>query len=277
MVKIDNFNYNKASVKTDNSNYNKVSVKTDSAVKLIETLKDLGVFKEKRKPRASKAKKPLSEDIRQDNDMKGYVEPVQVRVEADRQGLTDEDVETKTNALVAQIRGEIAQNRIDDLQRSRKDLFTLFNAVQPRIERTQQAVPSSYDPFFRQSTTITDVPDTEEERFTETLNEGGPDVEPAKQETIFTPEEQEIEQQQSQELVKKQKERVRRIRDARKAFTDSYGLPEVPSTADVSTKTMREYFINFMVKTNNDYDSKILTNSSLMRKAMIEIIDSTIL
>ena len=261
-------------VKIDNSNYNKVSVKTDSAVKLIQTLKDLGVFKEKRKPRASKAKKPLSEDIRQDNDMKGYVEPVQVRVEADTQGLTDEDVETKTNALVAQIRGEIAQNRIEDLQRTTQNLFRLFNAVQPRIERTQQDVPSSYDPFFRQSTTITDLPDTEEERFTETLNEGGPDVEPAKQETIFTPEEQEIEQQ-GQELVKKQ--RLRTIRDKRKAFTDSYGLPELPATGDVDTKTMRDYFINFMDNTNNEYDSRILQSKVNMRNAMIEIIDSTII
>ena len=260
-------------VKIDNSNYNKVSVKTDSAVKLIQTLKDLGVFKEKRKPRASKAKKPLSEDIRQDNDMKGYVEPVQVRVEADTQGLTDEDVETKTNALVAQIRDEVAQNRIEDLQRTTQNLFRLFNAVQPRIERTQQDVPSSYDPF-KQTATVYQLPDVEEERFTETLNEGGPDVEPAKQETIFTPEEQEIEQQ-GQELVKKQ--RLRTIRDKRKAFTDSYGLPELPATGDVDTKTMRDYFINFMDNTNNEYDNKILQSKVNMFKAMVEIINSTII
>lgn len=263
--------------KFNNSNYNKVSVKTDSAVKLIETLKDLGVFKEKRKPRASKPKKSSlpDEEIRQEGDMgPGFTQPTQVRVEADTQGLTDEDVETKTNALIAQIRDEVAQNRIDDLQRTTQNLFTLFNAVQPKIQRGESTFSQPIEPF-KQTATVYQLPDVEEERFTKSLNEGGPDIEPVKQETIFPTEEQQIEQQ-GQEIVKKQ--RLRTVRDKRKAFTDSYGLPELKLQKDFeNTNKLREYFINFMDNTNNDYDKKILSNGSKMYKTMIEIIDSTIL
>lgn len=267
-------------VKIDNSNYNKVSVKTDSAVKLIETLKDLGVFKEKRKsaPRRKKTSLP-SEDIRQDNDMgAGFTAPTQVRVEADTQGLTEEDVKTKTDALVAKIRDEVAQNRLEDLQKTTQNLFTLFTAVQPRIQRSEESLKKPFTPFT-QSTTITEEPyveepDIQERPFTGTLNEGAPEEESTKQENIFTTEEKEIEQQ-GQELVKKQ--RLRTIRDKRKIFTDSYKLPELPDSKDVDTKTMKDYFINFMDKTKNEYDSKILQNKVNMFKAMTDIIGSTIL
>lgn len=262
-------------VKIDNSNYNKVSVKTDSAVKLIETLKDLGVFKEKRKsaPRRKKASLP-SEDIRQDNDMgAGFTQPTQVRVEADTQGLSEEDVKTQTDALVAKIRDEVAQNRIDDLQKTTQNLFSLFTAVQPRIQRTEESFNKPFNPFT-QSATVFQLPDVEERQFSGTLNEGAPEEESEKQETIFTPEEEEIEQQ-GQELVKKQ--RLRTIRDKRKIFTDSYKLPELPDSKDVDTKTMKDYFINFMDKTKNEYDSRILQNKVNMFKAMTDIIGSTIL
>jgi hypothetical protein len=66
--------------KINNTNYNKVSVKTDSMVKMIEQLSKLGVFKEKRKPSNEKRKprkknKVSDDEIKQDSDMVGSVEP----------------------------------------------------------------------------------------------------------------------------------------------------------------------------------------------------------
>jgi hypothetical protein len=237
--------------KIDNSNYNKISVKTDSTVKLIETLKDLGVFKEKRKnrPRTTSGKTPL----RSESTGKAYTE--QIRVQPDTQ-LTDsekEDINNKTNALIAQIRDEVAQNRIEDLQKTGQALFTLFSSIPQRINRPEQQ--QSFDPFERKEEVYL-LPDTEEREFSKTPSQGAPEVQSEKQETIFPA-----------------TQRKRSIFEKRKAYTDKFGLSPLPNPNDVSTKDMLEYYTEFINTTNETFNNKITTSKKKMFDEMLGFIN----
>lgn len=237
--------------KIDNSNYNKISVKTDSIVKLIETLKDLGVFKEKRKtrPRTTSAKTP----IRSESTGEAYTE--QIRVQPDTQ-LTDsekEDINNKTNALIAQIRDEVAQNRIEDLQKTGQALFTLFSSIPQRINRPEQQ--QSFDPFERKEEVYL-LPDTEERQFSKTPSPGAPEVQSEKQETIFPA-----------------TQRKRSIFEKRKAYTDKYGLSPLPNPNDVTTKDMLDYYTEFINTTNETFNNKIITSKKKMFDEMVGFIN----
>ena len=251
--------------KIDNSNYNKISVKTDSTVKLIETLKDLGVFKEKRKPRRPKQKQ--EEDIRQEGDIgPGYTKelPTQIRVEPEKQLLTSEDIDTRANALIAQLKDDIAQNRLEDLQRTGQALYSLYSAVQPKIQRTEFKQP--YDPFAQQQQQqIYLLPDIEEREFSGTLSEGAPPEESLKQETIFTPEQSSV----------KLKVRKTGVADKYKRFQEYYELPPFPKAGEFGLAAMQKYYRNFIEKTGYEMDESILDNISSMRGFMSEIIKST--
>lgn len=236
--------------KIDNSNYNKISVKTDSTVKLIETLKDLGVFKEKRKnrPRTTSAKTP----IRSESTGEAYTE--QIRVQPDTQ-LTDsekEDINNKTNALIAQIRDEVAQNRIEDLQKTGQALFTLFSSIPQRINRPEQ---QSFDPFERKEQVYL-LPDTEEREFSKTPSQGAPEVQSEKQETIFPA-----------------TQRKRSIFEKRKAYTDRFGLSPLPNPNDVTTKDMLDYYREFIDTTNETFNNKIITSKKKMFDEMVGLIN----
>ena len=237
--------------KIDNSNYNKISVKTDSTVKLIETLKDLGVFKEKRKarPRTTSAKTP----IRSESTGEAYTE--QIRVQPDTQ-LTDsekEDINNKTNALIAQIRDEVAQNRIEDLQKTGQALFTLFSSIPQRINRPEQQ--QSFDPFERKEEVYL-LPDTEEREFSKTPSQGSPKVQSEKQETIFPG-----------------TQRKRSIFEKRKAYTDRFGLSPLPNPNDVTTKEMLDYYTEFIDTTNETFNNKIITSKKKMFDEMVGFIN----
>lgn len=241
--------------KIDNSNYNKISVKTDSTVKLIETLKDLGVFKEKRKarPRTTSAKTP----IRSESTGEAYTE--QIRVQPDTQ-LTDsekEDINNKTNALIAQIRDEVAQNRIEDLQKTGQALFTLFSSIPQRINRPEQQ--QSFDPFERKEQVYL-LPDTEEREFSKTPSQGSPDV----QSEIAS---------EVQSAIAPSKERKRSIFEKRKAYTDMYGLSPLPNPNDVSTKEMLDYYTEFIDATNENFNNKIITSKKKMFDEMVGLIN----
>ena len=265
-------------VKIDNSNYNKVSVKTDSAVKLIETLKDLGVFKEKRKPSSKKKVSLPPNDIRQEGDMgAGYTAPTQVRVEAETQNLTEEDIDTRTNALISKIRDEVAQNRIDDLQRTGNALFSLYTAVQPKISRTQDGVTRPYDPFASERSSASNVyllPDVEERDFSGTLSEGAPSEESLKQNTIFTQEEEPPltasggGKQPKTKILYLKKNKTQK-------FIDNYNLDPFPLAGQFGVKAMYNYYKKFVNAIGEDEDKSIIGDASKMRQAMTEIINTT--
>jgi len=249
--------------KIDNSNYNKISVKTDSTVKLIETLKDLGVFKEKRKPRSRTTSDTTP--LRSKSTGKAYTE--QIRVQPDTQ-LTDsekEDINNKTNALISQIRDEVAQNRIEDLQKTGQALFTLFSSIPQRINRPEQQ--QSFDPFERKEDVYL-LPDIEERDFGKTASEGSPEVQSQKQETIFTGA-----SEQGAAAQPATSPRKRSIYDKRKAYTDRLNLSPLPNPNDVSTKEMLDYYTDFIDATDETFNNNLIKSRKKMFDEMVSIIN----
>lgn len=174
--------------KNTNTNYNHISVKTDSMVKMLEQLSKLGVFKKKRgKPRKSK----MVDEIKQESDMVGYVKPIPGGQFGLRTPLTQnqlEDIQRKNEATIARLSGEVQQQRLADIEAQQgqrfADIERLGGIINPLLERfrgAQEPGAGVYDPFM--------VPDTQEERFTQTLNEGGPEaVEEPQGEEIYAEE-----------------------------------------------------------------------------------------
>lgn len=178
MSKISNTNYNQ----------NHISVKTDSMVKLVKELAKLGVFKGKPKKRAKSA---VGDAIRQDSDMVGYTKtlggpqmrnlPAIQQIEAGLSRSQIEDIQRRNDAVVAALRGEVQQQRLEDIEALEGQRFADIqapqNVINPVLER------------FRSSS----IPDTQETRFTESLNEGGPKAAAKRQEDVFPEEEEEEE------------------------------------------------------------------------------------
>jgi hypothetical protein len=191
--------------KINNSNYNKISVKTDSMVKMIEQLSKLGVFKEKRKSRAKKTTMPVDE-IRQDNDMVGYVktlagqagrgDPNLFSLRQVEPGMSQQqirDITERNAAGVAALRAEVQQQRLADIEAQQGQRFAdismitgIDNPVLSRFRGAQQPGAGQRASPFIQSTTIEDLePDIQEggEAFTQSLNEGGPKEAPIQTQT----------------------------------------------------------------------------------------------
>jgi len=179
---------------SNNSNYNKVSVKTDSTVELNQELSKLGVFKEKRKPRAKKAS-TAGGDIRQDGPMApGFTKSLggpQMRnlppIQQIQPGMTQqqiEDIQRTNNASIAALTGEIRQQRLQDIELQQgqrfEDITKLGGIINPLLERfrgstfpAQASGDQPIDPFASSRggnvIYLGNEPDVTEERFTETL------------------------------------------------------------------------------------------------------------
>ena len=187
--------------KIDNSNYNKVSIKTDSMVKMIDQLAKLGVFKEKRKPRAKKTTVLPDSNIRQEGSMPpGYVRTIGVpQITPGMNAQQIQDIQERTNAIVANLRGEVEQQRLADIEAQQGQRFsdierfgTILNPVLERFRGSQSAgAGQRLDPFAVPEEPIL-IPDIQEETFTQTLNEGGPEATPAVQTQIFAGEEEQV-------------------------------------------------------------------------------------
>jgi hypothetical protein len=184
---------------SNNSNYNKISIKTDSMVKMIEQLSKLGVFKEKRKPRA----KRTTGDIRQTGDMgPGSVTSLEGEPGRDpnifalrqvQPGMTQQqiaDIQERNAAGVAALRAEVSKQRLADIEQQQGQRFAditrlggIMNPVLERFRAAQEPGAGVYNPF----------PDIQEETFTQTLNEGGPRATPAIQTELYAGGEEEEE------------------------------------------------------------------------------------
>jgi hypothetical protein len=269
---------------SNNSNYNKVSVKADSAVKMIQELSKLGVFKEKRKPRAKKA--VPAADIRQEGAMPpGFTTPLgpQMRnlppIQQIPQGATTQeiqDIQQRNAAALAQLRAEVQQGRITDIQNVGQALFSITNPRRERFRSQQEPGAGAYDPFERSTSGAIMLPDVPEETFTQTLNEGGPGAEAQMQETVFPVEETgniATARLQPVERIAVGGGRKPKSLTLRKAVTDSYGLEVIPSLRNTTTPDMLSYYKRFMNATVNDADESIFTSKEKMFNAMNDIAD----
>lgn len=266
---------------SNNSNYNKVSVKTDSIVEMIQELSKLGVFKEKRKPRAKRAAAAPG-DIRQDNDMgPSFTQPTQIRLAPDPQGLVQnqiEDIQRKNDALVSGLRDEIQQQRQQDLLGIGYGFRTFRSAQQPGA--------GVYNPF-EQTATIEDIPDVQEERFTESLNEGGPEAVEQRQTTTFA-EEGELppgvafaeigEEPVGGGQPLKPDKRLRREYNIanRKAVAREFNLGYPPPNKYSDINDIRQYYIGLLLKIGRDPNEKILNNKNDMVEQIGLLLDTIV-
>jgi hypothetical protein len=137
------------------TNYNKISLKSESAAELVRELAKLGVFKQKRKPKARAAK--ASDEIQQIT-----------------QGMTPQqvaDVQARNNAAVAILRAEVERNRFEQS----RAIGGLGQTIK-RFRGAQEPGAGVYDPFRKEPVVFLQPDIHEGASFTETLNAGAPEL-----------------------------------------------------------------------------------------------------
>jgi hypothetical protein len=197
----------------DNRNENRINIKTDSTVKLIQELSKLGVFKSKKRPKKKRADTGM-DGIKQESNMVGYAKSIggpQMRnlppIQQIQQGMSQsqiEDIQRRNDAVVAALRGEVQQQRLEDIEAQQgqrfADITKLGGIMNPLLERfrgstfpAQAMGDEPIDPFSSRrggAILLGNAPDIQEERFTQTLNEGGPPATEKVQTTSFAVEEE---------------------------------------------------------------------------------------
>jgi hypothetical protein len=197
----------------DNRNENRINIKTDSTVKLIQELSKLGVFKSKKRPKKKRADTGM-DGIKQESNMVGYAKSIggpQMRnlppIQQIQQGMSQsqiEDIQRRNDAVVAALRGEVQQQRLEDIEAQQgqrfADITKLGGIMNPLLERfrgstfpAQAMGDQPIDPFSSRrggAILLGNSPDIQEERFTQTLNEGGPPATEKLQTDVFTGEEE---------------------------------------------------------------------------------------
>ena len=285
---------------SNNSNYNKVSVKTDSIVEMIQELSKLGVFKEKRKPRAKRTA-AVPGDIRQEGDMPpGFTTPLgpQMRnlppIQQIPEGATTQqiqDIQQQNAASLAQLRAEVQQGRISDIQNIGSALFSIVNTQRERFRGQQEAGAGVYNPMANLDPNVIllrNEPDTTETRFTETLNEGAPMTQAQLQENVYPVEETGNIQTapaglQPRAPVEKtgggaveRNPRAATIVKERDAKSKKLGLGLAPSINQNTSESIKKYYLALIDKTGDDRKPE-LTNKNLYFAEINRILDELVL
>jgi len=153
-------------------------MRTDSVVELIKELSKLGVFKGKRK---SKATAKFEDEIKQSSQSPQMrnLPPIQ---QIPRGATTEqiEDIQQQNALSLAGLREDIQRGRVEDIQ-------SLFSIPQ-RFRSQQEAGAGVFDPFERQSSSI----DVQSGDFEKSTSEGAPIASPMLPESTFTQSEEEM-------------------------------------------------------------------------------------
>jgi hypothetical protein len=311
--------------KVSNTNYNHISVKTDSMVKMVKELAKLGVFKSKSKKRAKSA---VGDAIRQDSDMVGYTKTLggpQMRnlppIQQIQPGMSQsqiDDIQRRNDAVVAALRGEVQQQRLEDIEAQQgqrfADITKLGGIMNPLLERFRGSTfpaeamgDQPIDPFSTRrpgAIPLGDIPDTQEERFTETLNEGGPGAEEKRQTVSLAEEEEEnvpgisIEKIKEEELPVAKAEvetrtpirgftepppsalgqpqpkiRGQTARKNRTAIAADYGVGPPPVLRDTNRPDMLAYYRQLTDATGYDINEALLGSKEKMFDEINSILD----
>jgi hypothetical protein len=247
-------------------------------VKMLEQLSKLGVLKSKRKSKPRRSK--IVDEIKQDSDMVGYVKPIEGGQFGLRSPITQnqlEDIQRRNEATIARLSGEVQQQRLADIEAQQgqrfADITKLGGIINPLLERFRSAQDPGagvYDPFM--------IPDVQEERFTQTLNEGGPEaVEEPQSGEIYAGKEDlpegvafgEIDESiptstgrfMPQEYIRKPK--ASGVVKKRDAVAASRGLGPVPAYNKTTTEDMRVYYEVLLSVFGEDPDPNIIGKRAL--------------
>jgi len=284
-----------------NTNYNHVSVKTDSMVKMLEQLAKLGVFKSKPKKRKSSK---LPADIRQDNDMVGSVtslegepgrgDPSLFALRQVEPGMSQQeidDIQERNNAGIAALRAEVAQQRLEDVRQQERLVGGLATAAAGRFGQLESGLANIQSGKFgasseptRQSSAIL-LPDVQEETFTQSLNEGGPQAKPAIQTEFFAEsgEEEGIPTSGGSGRPFQPVGKIQPIGEIKKGkltrneYLRLNGLgPLPPNTKNTPLQIMRDYYDDFSLVFAFDADESLFSNRASMYKDMGRKLDDLI-
>lgn len=295
----------------DNRNENRINIKTDSTVKLIQELSKLGVFKSKKRPKKKRADTGM-DGIKQESDMVGYTKSLggpQMRnlppIQQIQQGMSQsqiEDIQRRNDAVIAALRGEVQQQRLEDIEAQQgqrfADITKLGGIMNPLLERfrgstfpAQAMGDEPIDPFSSRrggAILLGNAPDIQEERFTQTLNEGGPPATEKVQTTQFAVEEEaelpvgvafaektgggsaaEVETASPRSPIIRKK--------TRNQILAENGLgPLPPNAPEISPDTMRDYYEDFVQVFGVEEKPEIKNNKKKMYDEMKKIINEEV-
>jgi hypothetical protein len=113
--------------------------------------------------------------------------PAIQQIEAGLSQSQIEDIQRRNDAVVAALRGEVQQQRLEDLEALEGQRFADIQAPQNVINPVLERFRTSSIPADKADA----EPDTQETRFTESLNEGGPQATAERQKDVFPDEEKE--------------------------------------------------------------------------------------
>lgn len=264
--------------KVSNLNYNNVSVKTDSMVKMVRELSKLGVFKKKASKRRTKSGD--EQPIRQSSDMVGFTKTIPniVNIPMGASQNQIEDIQRRNDAVIAALREEVQQQRLEDIE-----------TVGQAFQHFRGSSPSQINPF-KQTATAIQLPDVQEERFTETLNPGGPEAVEEKSTEVFAEEEGEaafptgglafsdIEGQAPLTGGESRISPVGRIRGApsvmrRAAAAASYELPRPPPIKGTNRPDMEAYLRRLTDSSGYELDESVLSSKEKIFAEINRILD----
>lgn len=268
-----------------NTNQTQISLKNDSVVELIKELSKLGVFRDKKKKKKPKRQVSLGSDFKQPSDMVGYVKtigntglPFRPELQQITPGMTQqqiEDIQQRNFAMIENLRGEVEQQRLEDIS----TLGTVINPLFERFRGAQEPGAGQFpDPFKRSEPQIGDA-DIEEGLFTQTLNEGAPKVVSQQPEGIFA----EVDEEQQdipiprflpREPIKEVGASTKLQSNVKNEIADYWGIPPL----DVNNKKvgyLRGYITRINTALGEDYsidgDKGVLLKT--IRKALLVAYD----
>lgn len=252
------------------SNLNSLLVKNyipgSDTLAVIRELKKLGIIKSVSKAKG-KVKPKMIEDIKQDSDMVGYVKTLEGQpgrqnpnifslrqIEPGMSQQQIEDLRQRNEAGVAALRAEVRQQRLADIEQQQGQRFAditrfggIINPILERFRGAQEPGAGQRVEPFTQSSTIF-LPDVQEETFTQTLNEGGPMVQPAIQTELFSGEQETSNiptappNLQPREKVGGGSKQKKTLILAPQDVSDELGLGKIPTTKN-SLAAIEDYYI----------------------------------
>lgn len=273
------------------SNLNSLSVKNyvpgSDTLAVIRELKKLGIIKGPKPKQQTKSK--MIDDIKQESDMVGYVKTLEGQpgrqnpnifsLRQIQPGMSEqqiEDLRQRNDAGVAALRAEVRQQRLEDIEQQQgqrfADITRLGGIMNPILERFRGAqepgAGQRVNPFAESSTIL--LPDIQEETFTQSLNEGGPQAQPAIQTELFAGEESDNIGIPTAPLNLQPRPKVGGGGGKKKTLVldeqdvaDEFGLGKIPVMRNSYT-AIEDFYIALTDATDTDRDASLNSKSKIL-------------
>lgn len=228
------------------SNMNNVSIYGETLA-VIKELKKLGILKSSKSKKRRRTVVPNAES-KQESNLVGYAIdniPSFMAVRPDMTQSQIEDVNRRQAAAFATLKAEVEQQRLEDINAQQGQRFEDITRIGSVLNKIfTQPAEQPYDPFSNLNPIRLDngVPDINEDTFSQTINEGGPDITTQLPTDIFaeTQQEEEILEPRIQPREAVGKKKV--FRSKREAVISNYGLPPIPKQKGSSRSDLLEYY-----------------------------------